>query len=205
MSISSDDNWPKEYHSGPPGHMQAIGFITINYTIFEGALFGLFSHHLSCAGMPEHLIWKLYNGLSGNKRPKAIQDVFAQYEKDPEVILHINAIIDFYNICAGNRNLFAHAHDYRAMTEGVGQLMKILRDDWDKAHFLELDLPTLRAVADDMHRGFNYLWEVWAYLAYRDKGMGRQSFLASLWPRALPKKPQSPRNLSPLQILPKSG
>lgn len=194
-----NNQWPlPKYSSAPADHLHALGVVTLNFNTFEFALFRLFSHHLETLKVDISVSWNLYSALQDNKKGDAIVDLYSRYEKNSSVINHVNHILAFFHRCSGNRNHLFHATHTHHPGDDL-HLSSGVRREWNRVNQLQLSLPQIRSIADSMHDGFLYLWDVWAYLQRRDLGSVIHPFIASTFPTSLPDKPPLPVALNPFQ------
>ena len=70
-------------------------------------------------------------------------------------------------------------------------LVKPAKDDWAKVNYMQLSLRRLRAIADEIHCGYQFAFDIWSYLSWRD--YPRDMF--NLGPRTLPDKPRIRRKI----------
>jgi hypothetical protein len=195
----SADIWPlPKYSTGGEKHLHALGVITLNFNNFEFGLFRLFSHHLERMKVDIKIAWNLYSLLQDAKKTQAIEYIFSVYENDPIVIEHVARIIDYFNKCVTNRNhLFHSTHDHT--DNAVLHLRAGVKGEWNALNHISISLPELRRIADEMFLGWEYLWDVWAFLQRRDIPNFLPPILLSLLPATLPKKPDVPVPLNPMQ------
>ena len=185
------------YRSVGKDHAHALGVITLNYNQFEFVFFRLFAHHFERQKVPLAAAWATYSGLPDNARSRTIRAVFADCEADATAIDHVDHALKFFARCVANRNLLFHS---RSADEPPGEmrLSKTVKEDWETINHIDMTLVQLRQIADDMFTGFEYSWEVWAYLQGRDL----RDTLAPFWqwamPRTLPQKPPLPQALVPV-------
>src|ERR1700693_4831297 len=92
-----EDTWPKpEYNPGPPKHLHALGVISLCYNSFEAGLARLYNYHLKRRGLPDELTRIYYFGLDEQRRLRAINSVFGEYEKDDAVKDVVRSIINYF-------------------------------------------------------------------------------------------------------------
>ncbi len=187
-----------KYSTGGDKHLHALGVITLNFNNFEFLLFRLFSHHLERMKVDIKIAWNLYSLLQDVKKTQAIEYIFSVYESDPIMIGHVTHIISYFNNCATNRNHLFHSTHYSS-DNAVLNLRAGVKGEWNTLNHISVSLPELRRIADEMFLGWEYLWDVWAYLLRRDSTITLPSVLLSLLPSTLPKKPDLPVPLNPLQ------
>jgi hypothetical protein len=168
----SQDQWPQPgYHSGPPQHLHAFGVISTCYNAFEDGLFSLCNHHLDQLRLPYGVSDFLYHSLNEHQRLEAVSVVFAQCEKDPAVVALVDNLVKYFGWCRDVRNKLAHAEHYPAMFGGKADkwhLSKRVSKRNSKRGYLELDLKTLRDMADKIEHGNQHCARIIIYLRVRD-------------------------------------
>jgi hypothetical protein len=151
-------------------HLQALGVVTLNFNNLELSSFRLYSHHLERIKIALNVAWYTYSGLQDSKKTDAIEFIYETYETDPEVIDRVSHFIKFYNRCSNNRNhLFHSRFDYA--NEDIIHLMSDVNGKWDTFNSIPVSLARIRSIADDMHEGFRYAFDLFAYLQRRDGGL----------------------------------
>jgi hypothetical protein len=195
-----EDTWPMpRYRTAHDKQMHAIGVITQNFHQFEYGFFRLFGHHFEKLGTPANMVWTIYNRLQDNQRSQAIIDVFDACETNPQVIEHIRHVIKFFNKCSDNRNWIFHSRIDLNHTLPKLRLKKGLKEDWERENRIDLSLPQLRKIADDMFTGWEYLWHLFAYLQGRDFSQTIHPAFLLTFPATLPEKPTLPDSIKPIQ------
>jgi len=205
------DYWPL-YASGPEKHMQALGVIAVNYNLFEGSLFPLFAHHITRAGMTDEECKYTFWNYDNAQRIGAIGFTFERRETEQSVkdcIVHLQR---YWNECAEKRHILMHSRlDFLAPVEPLAtvlgldeqrtlSLAKRAKDDWAKVNHMQLSLRRLRAIADEIHCGYQFAIDIWSYLSWRDYPRGP----FNLGPRTLPDKPRIRRKIKirpPAEVL----
>jgi hypothetical protein len=195
--------------------MHALGVITVNYNLLERTLFGILSHHLQTAGMTfeecQYVNWRLNN----TERLETIRFMFDQREKDQAVKEHVEYLIRYFNDCAEKRNILAHSlpdnrlenlgiHGWKfAELEDTLEITKSSKDNWTRFNTYHLSLTDLRSIADQIHAGHEYGFQLFTYLMGRDQRMGT---LSAFFGGKLPDKPPAPSSLklNPLHPTPDS-
>jgi hypothetical protein len=189
-SSKETPNWP-EYRSGPHDHLHAIGAITLNYNLFERALFSVFSHPFIKAGLTFKENQFLIGTMNIKERLDTIRFMFDEREKDPAVREHAEHLITYFNRCAEKRNVIAHAFPPKQDDQQeILDLMKSPKDDWTKINTYRLALTDLRKIADEARIGFRYAVGLALYLMMRD------GLIPPTLPVVLPTKPLLPDSLS---------
>jgi hypothetical protein len=117
----------------------------------------------------------------------------------PEVTIHVNHAWDIFNCCNNNRNHIFHSQLDLSHPPNEIRLTKGVKDDWNAINRIDLNLSQLRRVADDMFTGWEYVWDIWAYLQRRDLAARMNPIFSLVMPSALPQKPDLPRSLNPIQ------
>lgn len=199
----SEPRWPA-YRSGPPEHMRALGIVMVNYNLFERSLFGVLSHHLQTAGLSYKEAQYIYWTLDNDRRTRLVRFLFVEREQDQNVRDHVDYLVKYFNQCSESRNVLAHGFPENCL-DNLGlagwrfssqqdtlDLLKSPKDDWSKVNNYRIPLQMLKTIADDMHRGHEYSFNLWLYLAGRDGSTGP---LGGLLSSALPDKPPPPSSL----------
>ena len=180
-----NDTWPlPQYDPGPKDLVHALGVITIEYNKFETALFGLFRHHLEAHGLPTGLVEDFYTHLNEGHRLAVIQSIFARCEKDDLVKDRVSELIRYFNTCAENRNILMHSTSTGSHNRDVLDIAKRSKNVWSRLNYSLVKLETLKLIADDMFRGFNYMFDIFWYIQVRDGKAG--GVLPALFPASLP-------------------
>jgi hypothetical protein len=200
----SRDTWPQpKYNPGPAKHLHAIGVIANNYCDFEDRLFDIFIHHLDNHKVPKATYEPFYFEMSERKRLDFIQVIFSIYEKDPQVMACVAALIKYFEWCVETRNYLMHAKPYSAMFGGDPDkiyLSKRANKRTSRLAYLVLDLPTLRNAADNIQAGLRCCTDLHLFLRLRDTPREHWSVaLKALAPQPLPNIPAPPESLSLLQ------
>jgi hypothetical protein len=177
----------------------------LNYNLLERSLFGLFSHHLEKAGLTFKECQFLIGTMNTKERLDTIRFLFLEREQDTQVRERVNDLIAYFNRCAENRNILAHATlDNRLEKRADGgwhsvedehgmEVWKSSKDDWSKINRYRLTLTDLRRIADEMHAGYLFAFRLWLHLAARDDRLGALSRLAR---QPLPETLPPPRSLT---------
>jgi hypothetical protein len=168
--------WPSDYHVGPPKHLHAFGVISTVYNAFEDGMLRISAHHLEQLKVPRGVIEFFYSRLNERDRADAIQKVFTECERDPEVLGRLLNLLEHFQWCWEVRNMLAHAEHYPAMLggkPGKWHLSKRFskRNPNPSRGYLELGLPELREMADQIERGKKHCAGMQIYLRIRDIGV----------------------------------
>jgi hypothetical protein len=185
----SEYQWPR-YATGPDRHMHALGVIAINYNIFEYGLAFLLQHY---ATTPVSDFF--FDKINNEERVEAIGHFAKLKERDPAVLALIDDLLAYFGTCVQNRNILMHSqHSQESRSDDMLPLEKKSTRDPTKLLYFYLLLPHLRRVADQTMRGVSFLQELLEYLRARDVAPNAELFAAD---HPLPKKPRSPRQLTP--------
>jgi hypothetical protein len=170
-------------------HVYGLGLVSLRYNMFESALRFILSNYAEPA-----VVDLLFEKSSNEQRTGAIRFLANIKEKDPQVTDHVDHLLIFFSICAENRNILMHSRQSWTFQPEEGSLALEKRLKAGGKNIYQLDLPTLKRVANDMIKGVTYLIEV-------DK-LSRESLpperlLAFGWQRTMPEKPPLPDKLNP--------
>jgi hypothetical protein len=208
--MAEDPKWPS-YETGPEKHMHALGIIAVNYNLFERSLYPLFSHHWErdlSENERRYLFWTYDNA----QRLDAIQFAFKEREGEAEVLDRIDHLATYWSVVSEKRHLLMHSTLYKQsplesvftfppIDPDVLMLSKPSKDDWATFNVMNLSLPNLRAIADQLHEGVTFARALALYLFRRDRPLrilglgGLGSFVPPPGPAPLPDKPPIPRKL----------
>jgi hypothetical protein len=147
--------------------MHALGIIAVNYNLFENSLYRLFAHHLRQAGLTEDECSYLFSSYDNARRVDSICRFFEEREKDDHIRHLVSFLAAYWKIASEKRHLLMHSLlAQRTMLEkllGIDEpdpatlrLWKHSKDDWTAVNVLNLSLPNLRAIADELHAGFEF-------------------------------------------------
>ena len=192
--MNEPKHWPEPNYSAPPVElMHALGIASLNYNSFEHVLFAIFRVHLLDRNVPSEFSGFIFGELNRQQQIQALKEVFETCEKDPIVIERISDLLAFFSWAAQARDMLMHSHQdtFSDPKEGRLALAKRSRDNFAKFNFMSLSVLYLRAIADDMHRGYLFALNLFAFLESRAGRM--PGFLSQLAP--LPNKPQIPKPL----------
>ncbi len=168
-----DEEWPREkYHLPPRDYVHALGAISLNFNIFESALFALFRHHLVSRGLSKDQARRIYSQLNGDGRLEAILALFDGFEPDPMVKDHVRHNVAFFKWCRVERGALMHSSPGSLSLSDDEQdpihLTKATKD-MAEIHVEKVSLDRLRYVADSIRRGLDHLRAIYAHVAVRDK------------------------------------
>ena len=204
--------WPK-YSTGPVEHMRALGIISANYNLYEGSLFGVWSHHFIMAGLSYDECQHFFHEQNNKDRLEGLKFIFGKREKELAARKHASHLIKHFNKCMEKRHVLIHSwiepptltqvfKNWSQPGEIKLRLLKRSKDDWQKLNFMQLSLNNLRGIADDIHRGHIFARDLATYLLFRDRPigpLGRNGLLGLALPGperpTLPQKRPIPRKL----------
>ena len=134
----------------------------------------------------------------------------ANVKKDAEVRDRIDHLGKYWSVVSEKRHLLMHSalYGYSPLQRMLGypvvdpdilRLSKFSRDDWKSFNVLNLSLPNLRAIADQLHAGRDFAQGISSYLFERDDPLGLGLRIGKPpyqdAPTPLPDKPPIPRKL----------
>jgi hypothetical protein len=187
-----EEDWPA-YDIGPKEHIHALGVVSLNYNLFEGALWLIFERYLGIDGL------FFFEKLGNSDRVAAMQQILHR-EPEREVQELIVHLAKFFAICTENRNNLMHAqHNFGARI--AERLVVQKRSKRDVPLTFSMRLDTLRQVADQMHAGTSFLIGIDKYLhsrASHDNPNSTETYLKAMPRLPLPDAPKLPRKLEPL-------
>jgi hypothetical protein len=156
MSDHPDDTWPQPlYKSAPPKQLHALGVISLNFNLLEASLYVLLEQF-----MPPSAVAHFFHEMSNEKRLHALRQ-FSESNADPDVAERVEAVCNYFAICAENRNLLMHSRIDRLRSEDHISLTKM-----GKRGSFRFDVPieSLRRIADEMWRGIEFTFGFAEYL-----------------------------------------
>jgi hypothetical protein len=172
-------------------HVYGLGLISLRYNLFESALKFILSNYAEPA-----VVDLLFEKSSNEQRTGAIRYLANFKEKNSQVRDHIDYLLTFFSICAENRNILMHSRQSAIFQPDEGSLALEKRLKAGGKNIYQLDLRTLKRVANDMVAGIGYLIDVDELI--REPPL--LSGLLDLGPaHPLPQKPPLPDKLNPHQ------
>jgi hypothetical protein len=172
MSNPEEDIWPlPDYNPGPPKHLHALGVISTCYNAFEDGMFRLYLHHPDNLKLPRKLAEQFYLSLNEQQRLVAIKTIFDEYEKDSAVSAVVLNLIKYFQWSWDVRNKLVHAEHYPAAfggKPGKWHLSKRVGKKAPDRGYMELELQTLREMADKIELGKKHCAGLLIYLRVRD-------------------------------------
>jgi hypothetical protein len=109
--------------------------------------------------------------MSENQRIEALKSVFANCEKDQNIVSHTNNLVEYFQWCWAVRNMLSHAQHYPAAFSaktGKWHVMKRISKRNPDLGYAQFDLPTLREMADRIEHGKRHCARLIIYLRVRD-------------------------------------
>jgi hypothetical protein len=165
-------SWPQDYYVGPPDHLHALGVLSTAFNSFEDRLFPLYRHHLDLLKVPNGLSEFLYLSLPEHQKLNAITKVFAECEKDQNVIAVVANLIKYFQWCSDVRDKLAHAEFYPMSFAGKNpshwHLTKRISKKDTKQGYMQIALPVIRDMADKVAYGTKHYAKVQIFLRARD-------------------------------------
>lgn len=172
-------------------HVYGLGLISLRYNMFESALKFILSNYAEPA-----VVDLLFEKSSNEQRIGAIRFLANLKENNPQVRDHIDYLLTFFSICAENRNILMHSRQSWNSQSGEGSLALEKRLKAGGKNVYQLDLPTLKRVANDIVTGVGYLMEVDNLIR---EPPPLRALLAFEPAPSLPQKPPLPGKLNPHQ------
>ncbi|HTB04131.1 MAG TPA: hypothetical protein VK804_27000 [Bradyrhizobium sp.] len=192
----ADDQWPR-YEIGPQKHIHALGVVSLNYNLFEGALWLIFERYLGIDGP-----W-FYERLNNSDRVAAMQQILHR-EANPNIQKMIIHLAKYFAVCTENRNNLMHAqHNFGARV--AEHLIVNKKSNKNEPLTFSIRLDTLRQIADEIHAGTIFLVGIDKYLSSRAIHSDPETTNAVREsnpyrePPALPRMPKKLRPLGPLR------
>jgi len=172
-----EDTWPEpNYNPGPTKHLHAVGVISSCYNSFEESVFELYQHHPRIQKLPVKLIHLYYRSINERERLAAVKAVFAEYEKDANVISLVENLVTYFEWCWDVRNKIIHAEQYPALFSSVKlSLSKRIGKKTSERGYMSLDLERIRGFADKIEFGKRHCARMVIYLRVRDVGLAHLS------------------------------
>jgi hypothetical protein len=165
-------SWPNDYYVGPADHLHAFGVLWTAFNSFEDGIFSLYRHHLDLLKVPFPFVETGYFSLPDDKRIEAVQTIFAQCEKDPKVVSVVSNLIQYFKWCLDVRNKLAHAESYPisffGKKPGYWHLTKRISKKNPDQGYMQIELSSLREMADKVAYGTKHCASVVIYLRVRD-------------------------------------
>jgi hypothetical protein len=168
--IHPEDMWPK-YNPGRRDHLHAIGVLANSYNSFEDGMFSLFRYHLSSRKIPRKVIDFMYLSLSEPQRLATIKLAYKECEQRKQVQELVRNLIKYFEWCCDVRNKLIHAQHYpTTIGDNVSNLhlMKRIAKKSPEHGYMELDLQTLRDLADKVEKGKKHCAQVQISMRFRD-------------------------------------
>ncbi len=183
-----DDKWPK-YNHAKHNHLHAIGVIAHSYNSFEEGMFSLYRHHLCLLKVRQKLIEVFYLSLNEQQRLAAIKVTFSECEK-AEARKVADSLVDYFAWCWDVRNKLIHAELYPASfganLENLHLMKRLGKKTMDRG-YLELELQTIRDLADKIEHGIRQCagFQIWLRVRDGDKSSWLKPFADEPLPEIL--------------------
>lgn len=195
----TEDSWPRHYNPGPHSHLHAIGVIGITFASLEGSIDVLYLDRARRENMPTDLINLYYFSLNEETRLKAINTIFAIYEKDEAIKDCVSNMVAYFAWCRNCRNQILHAELYPASLggkKGVLYLTKRLSKQSPQSGYMRFKLRKLRYIADRIRKGVVQCAEIHLYLSFHGYPTNTIPQEMRVYARTLPKKLRIPQTLA---------
>jgi hypothetical protein len=194
--MSGKDHWPS-YDVGFEEHAQAIGILSNNYNNLETELLDLLKMY---DGAPEEVVALLFEKLNADVKVDWMRRlVRSRKSTEPRVS---KALLDFcsaYSVCTKNRNLIVHSRVSALWTgTGGGLLIAKRGKNHGKDQLRDIDLETIRRVADEIYDWGAFVHHVAFYVKRRNRSRLKQYKKMGVrlyGPTTLPKTPSPPKDL----------
>ena len=182
------DDWPNDqtFYPGPPKHLHAVGVLSSRYNAFEQLLFNLYIHHHERRKIPNLFSEQFYWSRDEQNRLTLLKDTFGEFEKGQKVRALIDNLSDYFSFCWDARNKILHGYVYPTLIANQRELQLVMQAKKSrKRTYLNLDLTTIRELADCIAIGRLQAANIAIYLSFRDTPPSRRS----LWLRMVGRQP----------------
>jgi len=197
--VEFEDTWPDpEYNVGPPKHLHALGVISVCYNSFQEGLNSLYRHHLQIRKLPSEVIDLYFFKLDEERRLKAINAVFKQYEQDKQVQEVVKSLTNYFEWAWDARNKLLHAEPYPSLFARKNDRLFLAKRKSRtnlETGYLFPDLPTLRDIANKIEFGKRECAGIVIYLRARDTPTHQWPLWLKGLSRKLPEKLERPDDL----------
>lgn len=138
--------------------------------------------------------------LNNRQRLDFLKTLVIYNEKDGLIRSRVLDAVRMFEICAENRNIFAHGRrDSYDFDVDIFTIRKLASGSVYREVFFDIPLLELRSVANDMVAALNYFFDLNAFLIRHRLGLDELEVEGRSTPYkpTLPGKPQIPRKLTP--------
>ncbi|MGX4804356.1 hypothetical protein [Bradyrhizobium guangdongense] len=186
-----------------PGHLHALGAISVNFNLLESAFYFVVERFAPSSTV-DYFFWDL-----NNARRISMLKHFSQSNADEDIAKRIDAASSYFQTCYENRNLLMHSRIGRVSSSELLSLATIKkRDDL----LFDVPLTTLQRIADEMWVCVEFFVSITEYIErFRQALDGLISQVPGAGPkfaeavRTLPPIPPPPLRLDPKQKVLKVG
>ncbi|MEH2485760.1 hypothetical protein [Bradyrhizobium sp. AZCC 2230] len=187
----------------PPGHLHAIGAISVNFNLLESSFYFLIELFAPSSAV-DYFFWE----LSNLERLQMLKH-FSQSNADEEIAERVEAASKYFRSCFENRNLLMHS---RLGGISSSELLSLATMKRRGELLFDLPLVTLQRVADEIWIGVEFVARLTDYIeqsrqalsALIEQAPGAGPRLAQV-ARSLPPIPAAPLRLDPTQKVLKVG
>ena len=194
-----DDVWPVLLSTlGTEKHFHAIGVITSRYNALENGIFELVAYYLRIHDIPNSVIEFMYLSLPENRRKDAARLIFRDCEDDKYASGLMDNLLDHYEWCSDSRNRIAHSEHYAFNRETFDKIKLSKRKNKTSTEriTIDIDVETLRMVADEIETCRLQAIQIFIYLVCRDKQPQKfEDYIAIFSCDTLPEKLAIPTSL----------
>lgn len=166
MTEDQEEAWPS-YDVGIKEHAHAVGVLSFNYNTLENELLQLLALY---DGAPEDVVAFIFEKFSTDARLEWLRRlVKTRRAISPAIAKALLAFCDAYKVCTDNRNLIVHSR-ISALWTGTSALMlsKRSRGQGKESH-QDVDLKTIRRVADEVFDWAKFAHHVLFYVKRRQR------------------------------------
>lgn len=198
-----DDAWPMLLSTlGTEKHFHAIGVITTRFNSLECQLFELVAYYLRKQGVPNSVIDFMYYSLPENRKKEAARLIFSNCENDKIASALLDNLIDHYDWCSESRNRIAHSEHHAFNRETFDKIKLSKRKNKTSAEriSIDIDVKTLRMVADEIEECRMQAIQIFIYFLCRDKQpQNFEDYMAIFSYETLPEKLSIPMSLDSMK------
>jgi hypothetical protein len=165
-----------KFDAGDTKHLHAVGVIAVTFAQFERSIEGLFLHHPANNTVPVDLINRYFFALSEDQRISTTRKFYAEHESDAAVEVALNNVLDFFDWAHDTRNKILHSERYPPGFGADPDILYLTKRASKRDHssrYMKLDLPTLRATAEQMRAGIVRSAEINIHVRYRNADLSK--------------------------------
>lgn len=155
-----ENSWPT-YPTPSCEHLVALGLISSNWNTLERVLFQLVFSFLDA---PRDTAKAVFHQLNSAGRIQVLRSLLERGNFNEELKARVLYFIAAFEICRENRNWLLHSFATSETTDTHLVLEKQRTKDAFTSTTLDLDLSTIRAVADDIHATLEFGGMIYIHL-----------------------------------------